>query len=364
MPQFTPYILTTLLSSVVILIIGVCLLLVSVPREPALRNYRISRRFLAGAYIALAAVGQWEVWGGIESDGDAVVMAFTLIAASVQALLFTFTIITLINVRCMTTRKAAANVIPILTVSGALLAVLFAAPQRVFYAVFYAAFALYCLQLVYYIVVFGREYGRYHRRFDNFFAGDEYHRARWIRASFYMAAGVGVTAVASLFVSTEVYMVFTAAYTLFYVYFAVKFTNYITLFHRIAPVVVKTQDEVPAEKEITSEKIRPVLEKWMNEKGFLSPDVSLESLAREFYINPTYLSRYINSTFGQNFRSWINSQRIAEAQRLITERADLSFAQIGELVGIPSSSTFYRQFAAATGVTPAEYRRRFEQGKA
>lgn len=358
MIQYSPYMLTTLLSAVVILIIGVCLLVVAVPREGELKNYRIARRFLAGAYIVLSAVGLWEVLGGIESDDRLPVMAFTLIAASFQALLFTFCSITLINLPYMTARRVWSNVIPILAVSGVLLAVLFLAPGY-FYPVFYMALVLYCLQLFYYIALFVREYRRYRRRLDNFFSGDEYRRMIWVRNAFCMAACVGVMAIVSLFVSMEVYIAFTVAYTVFYVYFSVKYINYLTLFHRIASVVVQAQNGTYNGNGISEEHIRQTVGQWIGCKKFLDPDISLESLAKEFSTNPTYLSRHINTSYGQNFRSWINSLRIAEAQRLIIEESDLSLAEIGQSVGIPSTSTFYRQFAAVTGMAPTEYRRKF-----
>lgn len=82
MIQFDTYTLVTLPSSLVIFIIGVCLLVVSVPRETELKNYLIARRFLAGAYFVLAAVGQWEISGGIDSDLGSLVQEFKVIAAS------------------------------------------------------------------------------------------------------------------------------------------------------------------------------------------------------------------------------------------------------------------------------------------
>lgn len=361
MIQYSPYMLTTLLSAVVILIIGVCLLVVAVPREGELKNYRIARRFLAGAYIVLSAVGLWEVLGGIESDDRLSVMAFTVIAASLQALLFTFCSITLINLPYMTARRVWSNVIPILAASGVLLAFLFAAPEH-FYPVFYTALALYCLQLVYYILLFVREYRRYRRRLDNFFSGDEYRRMIWVRNAFCMAASVGIMAVASLFVSTQIYIAFTVAYTVFYIYFSVKYINYLTLFHRIAPVVVPPQNGTSNGNAISEEHIRQAVCGWIECKKFLDPDISLKSLAKELNTNPTYFSRYINTFYGLNFRSWVNSLRIAEAQRIITESDSLSLAEIGHKVGIPSTSTFYRQFASVTGMAPTEYRKKFGCG--
>ena len=361
MIHYSPYMLTTLLSAVVILIIGVCLLVVAVPREGELKNYRIARRFLAGAYIVLSAVGLWEVLGGIESEDRLAVLAFTLIAASFQALLFTFCSITLINLPYMTARRVWSNVIPILAVSGVSLAVLFVAPEY-FYPVFYMALLLYCLQLFYYIALFAREYCRYRRRLDNFFSGNEYRRMIWVRNAFCMAACVGVMAIVSLFVSTEVYIAFTVAYTVFYVYFSVKYINYLTLFHRIAPVVVLPQNGTSNGNGISEEHIRQAVGGWIGSKKFLDPDISLESLAKELNTNPTYLSRYINTAYRQIFRSWLHSFRIAEAQRLITEEGNLSLAEIGQRVGIPSTSTFYRQFAAVTGMAPTEYRKKLGCG--
>ena len=351
----------TLLSSAIILVMGVCLLVVSVPRGQELRNYRISRRFLAGAYIILAAVGLWEVLGGIESGGGLPVMAFTLIAASFQALLFTFSIITLVNVRCITARKVWANIVPISLLSGVLLAVLFTAPH-LFRPLFYTMLGFYCLQLACYIVMFVREYGGYRRRFDNFFSGDEYRRLTWIRNSFYMAVGVGIVSIASLFVSTGIYIIFTAAYTVFYIYFAVKYINYVNQFHRFTPVLVKPADGISGSNGISEEYIRQAVGGWIGSKKFLDPAISLESLARELNTNPTYLSRHINTAYGQNFRSWINSLRIVEAQKIIIENTGLSLAEIGQMVGIPSTSTFYRQFATVTGMAPTEYRRKFGCG--
>ena len=44
--------------------------------------------------------------------------------------------------------------------------------------------------------------------------------------------------------------------------------------------------------------------------------------------------------------------------RLIESDTELSLDEIAERIGIPRRSTFFRQFAAVAGVTPAEYRRK------
>lgn len=359
MHQFTPYMLTTLLSATIILVLGICQLMVSVPQELELRNYRISRRFLAGAYIILAVVGQWEVLGGTESDNRLPVMAFTLIATSFQALLFTFSIITLINIRYITARKVWGNILPLSLLSGILLAVLFQATAY-FYPVFYAMLVLYCLQLIYYIVLFIREYNSYRCRIDDFFSGDEFRRLIWIRNSFYMAAFVGIIAIASIFASTGAYIIFTIAYTVFYIYFAVKYTNYVNQFHRFAPVLAKPAGNETNGNGNGNNGLSSSLDRWISDNGFISPDINLDMLAKHLNTNQTYLSRHINTKMGLNFKSWISSLRIAESQRLLSEQPDMSVTKIGEMVGIENRSSFFRQFQQVTGMSPGEYRKKLE----
>ncbi len=354
MPRFNVYLLIELLSAAMILVMGVCMFAVSVPRVSELRNYRISRVFLAAAYMLLSAVGLWVVFGDKESGGQSEIMAFTVIAASYQALLFTFSLITLINPRYMTARGVWSQAVPITVLSTALLLFLFLGSERAFLIAFYTALGIYCCQLVSYVVIFTREYKKYHFKMDNFFSSNEERRMLWIKRSFYMATCVGVLATASLFANILIYTIFTGAYTIFYIYFALKYINYVNQFHRIAPVVLVRPAETGSNGG-SSENLPALLAKWVEKKDFLLPGINLESLASELQTNHSYLSRHINSEYGQNFRSWINSLRIGESMRLI-EAGKLSMDEIAEMIGLPSRSTFYRQFSSVVGMSPTEYR--------
>lgn len=357
MEQIDTYMLTTLLSASVILVIGICLLVISIPKEPGLRNYRISRWFLAGAYLILAAVGLWEVFNGGGPDPFQELMVFTLVAASFQAVLFTFSLITLIDMRYMTARRLWANIIPISLLSATLLIVFFTASEQVFYPVFYTLAGLYGLQLVYYITLFLRKHKRYQGKLDNFFSGNEYRRLRWIKTVFWLAVVVSVTALMSLFVSVGAYIVFTVGYTLFYICFAVKYINYVNQFYRFAAVVDVEPESETRSDEATNTTIRAAVERWTEQKQFLCQGITLAGLAQELNTNQFYLSRFINSEYGQNFRSWINSLRVWESIRLMEQDETLSITEIAERVGLHSLSTFYRQFSSVTGMPPSEYRK-------
>jgi len=88
------------------------------------------------------------------------------------------------------------------------------------------------------------------------------------------------------------------------------------------------------------------------------PDITLRTLAAELNTNQTYLSNYINAATGQNFRNWISRLRIEEAELLLDTHPDYAVSYVGELVGILNKSSFFRQFANVTGMTPNEFRKK------
>lgn len=358
--HFTAYQIVSSVSAVMILVMGVSLWGYSVPADPELRNYRISRRFLAVAYTVLALVGLWDTFTEHPRGDQLHVMFVTLSAASYQAFLFTYAMITLLDARFMTRRRVVTQVTLITGISSTLALCLFFVTGGMFMWLFYAALVLYALQLVYYVWLFLREFRAYRGAMDAHFPEDE-QRLSWVRNSFFMATGVGVAAIVSLFVGNLEYMVFEIAYTLFYIYFAVKYINYVPAFHRIAPVIINSMGNSRQYGEGNA--ILAVnLEKWIGEKGYSQENISLESLARALKSNQTYLSNYINSTYGVGFRQWISTLRIEEAKNLISANADMPFAEIAEMVGISNQSSFSRQFLNVIGISPGEYRKRESGG--
>ncbi len=354
----TYYFLTIrLIAAVVVLIMGICLLAVYVPKEAALRNYRISRVLLAIAYIALSTVGLSQAFHLLKPQRGSLLLAITLTIAPLQALLFTSALITLINSRFVTARKIWAQVIPVLICGTMLVLIYFSMSANAFLWACYVALLLYCLQIVLLVTIFMKEYKRYRQKLDNFFSGDEERRTLWVRNIFFMATGVGVMAATiPLFASQTAYLVFIFSYLFLYPFFAIKYINYVNLFHRIAPVV-DASEKTNLHNHSENQNISSAIECWINKKGFIQQDITLESLAMELCTNQSYLSRHINAQFGQNFKAWINSLRIAESQRLLDDHHDLSLIEVAERSGIPSNSTFYRNFVTVTGMTPAEYRR-------
>ena len=83
---------------------------------------------------------------------------------------------------------------------------------------------------------------------------------------------------------------------------------------------------------------------------------SLEVLARELFINKSYLLRVFKKKMGETPLYYHNHRRCETAQALL-KRAELSIAFVGREVGFISASHFTRVFKSMCGCTPSEFRR-------
>jgi AraC-like DNA-binding protein len=85
-------------------------------------------------------------------------------------------------------------------------------------------------------------------------------------------------------------------------------------------------------------------------------DISLETVAKEFFISQYYLSRAFKQATGFTFVEYVNSVRIKEAQTLLRESNE-KVIQIAEDVGFGNISHFGRVFKNITGFSPLNYRK-------
>jgi len=88
-----------------------------------------------------------------------------------------------------------------------------------------------------------------------------------------------------------------------------------------------------------------------------NPTFSIDNLAVLVDSKHNYVSQAINSTLNQNFRSFLNTYRIREAQRIFSELdvAKYSIEHVALQVGFKSRSAFREAFKDVTGLTPNFY---------
>ena len=85
-------------------------------------------------------------------------------------------------------------------------------------------------------------------------------------------------------------------------------------------------------------------------------DLTLTSIAEQFYISPFYLSKIFKRSTNLSIVEYINSLRIRQAKELL-ETTSTKIAEIAEIVGFSSSSHFSRTFKLVTGLSPQQYKK-------
>ena len=125
----------------------------------------------------------------------------------------------------------------------------------------------------------------------------------------------------------------------------------------------KVVDEEPVKKPIDEQFINPEMAAEVdtsirNNKTYMDPDITLDTLAESLAIMPRDLSMLINRHFGINFYEFVNRYRIEEAKRMLVseEFEKTTITDIYLAVGFNSKSVFYTFFKKFEGVTPSQFR--------
>lgn len=124
------------------------------------------------------------------------------------------------------------------------------------------------------------------------------------------------------------------------------------------------RDSTKEEATQKDREIMAVVEHEMNTaRIYREPGMTAEGLSERLGIHRNTLSRAINQVTGSNFNQYINSYRIKEAVRLISEndRSQLYIDELYERVGFGNRTSFYRTFKQFTGLSPIEFQKKKNQ---
>jgi len=92
-------------------------------------------------------------------------------------------------------------------------------------------------------------------------------------------------------------------------------------------------------------------------ENYSSPDLSLDSIAVEFDLNPKYISRYFKEHTGTNYLDYLNMIRIEQAKELLVQNKKMKILEISKLVGFYNVNTFIATFKRTEGITPNTFRK-------
>ncbi|MDO4940262.1 MAG: AraC family transcriptional regulator [Erysipelotrichaceae bacterium] len=86
-------------------------------------------------------------------------------------------------------------------------------------------------------------------------------------------------------------------------------------------------------------------------------DIDIKQIAKEVYLNPSYLSTLFHKETGSTIKDWIIKRKIQEAS-LLVKNSNEDLASIAFTYRFCSQSYFVQCFKKIMGITPGEYRKR------
>lgn len=90
-------------------------------------------------------------------------------------------------------------------------------------------------------------------------------------------------------------------------------------------------------------------------RNHYSEDITLNRIAEELFLNPTYISRLVKEQTGKNYIELVMEMRIDRAVELL-KNTDMYVYEIAEKVGYKNLKYFYRVFRKIEGKSPRDYR--------
>ena len=88
--------------------------------------------------------------------------------------------------------------------------------------------------------------------------------------------------------------------------------------------------------------------------------VSLDDLSRALGVSKSYLSHTFSQRIGMNFRTYVNTLR-ADRACLLLRNSTRTITDIAYECGFETQRTFNRVFAAQYGVSPSDYRKKYQK---
>lgn len=342
---------------------------VRIPHEENIKHYNRARYLLAFAYMLVGAFSFYKaVVPSVHSLNFNMIRTFTLGVGSYQALLFTFALLVLIQPMYVSIRRTLLQFGVISFAFIVLLILLYNIPEPQYCFFYNIAALIYIFQLMYYVYLFRKKYSECLKKLQDYYNEEEDNRLRWVKVSFYMALTVGIMALLITYLPMYFSRYFVVAIIMFYIYFAIKYSNYLLDFRFIIPAVYaddvvsqkseydrQPQDILPlSQKEM---QLQRSLDKWVKEKQYKCADMSRDEIAESLGTDRDFLADFFHNRMKTEFRTWRTYLRIEEAKNILLEYPELSISKIGDEVGVSDRSNFQKKFIKLVGMSPKEWRK-------
>ena len=213
------------------------------------------------------------------------------------------------------------------------------------------------LKCAYMFYVCNKEYDKCDRELKNYY--DETPDIKWIKGLIHLSLFMSAMTIVAFYVSA-IHLIYYLSIPVIYAFIVFKIINFaprkIDAIRKQNSTLNKPVEESKKVKDI-GEKIGPLVNEWVAQKKFCTPEINIKEVAMQIGTNQNYLSQYLNNHLKMTFQTWLNTLRIEESKKLLTNKEKKSIEEIGAMVGFSQTYNFSRWFRTVTGTTPFQYRK-------
>jgi AraC-like DNA-binding protein len=230
--------------------------------------------------------------------------------------------------------------------------------QEINSVIFGVVFSVKCLWMAYTCY---KEYRNCTKELDNYY--DQTPDIGWMKSVLIISYLLSVFTIVHFYIP-ETHFIYFPLLLICYVYLTLKIVDYLpekisSIRHDNVHESIEPKQEAEKAKPATDLKAKlegPVL-KWIEEKKFIRPNLTIKDVASDIGTNHNYLSKYLNSVIGQTFTVWLHTLRIEESKLLLNDSAKMPIEEVGKRVGIDELYNFSRWFKVITDMTPYQFRK-------
>jgi len=223
------------------------------------------------------------------------------------------------------------------------------------------------ISTIFYIILTIREFNQYRKYVYDNFAATEAIEFGWLKIVLWaFIIGMGINWLfdfLQLFMSLDYAQNWNSFFVMAIMIYFISVPGY-TASHQL-PALEFTPKETKKTTLLKTKEDFPDLEKWKwkleilleEEKVYLNPNITLNSLAEQVKTNSSILSKVINTGFQMNFNDLINSYRVKDVKAKMQKGASAHYTLMSLAFdsGFNSKSTFNRAFKKFTQMSPKEF---------
>lgn len=363
-----------LIQSVATIYMTICLLMAffKSPKGDTYLPYRQSKRMLTAAYASMSTnlfawciltTGNWAKF-------NFAIASIDIILFYVEEMLLCYSFCNILNNSFLTRRRIVKDTVQMgisAILALAALVPLMAEWRLTFLMVALAAMLENIGELAY---LFYKQYRRNGEMLDNYFSNDMRSFVRWTSLSITLLIISWVFALVTMFTNVYVNWAFQIYMVSLNLFIAVRFINFAPQYGNIARAYQSGGITVADDNEIrttssNSDAVKNTLQQkiaaWVDSKGYLGSQFTIDELATRLGTNKNYLSYFINERYGMNFSAWVSSLRVESAKKIMVAHPGMKLEEIAYTVGFSSPSYFSKVFAYHEGISPTMWRRNMQK---